>query len=201
MSTGPSQKSRHGREQGCGYKRGGERVRRHQLGSPAVSGFDPIWHRLPIHESCPGTSIRQGDISGFNARLRDELLNGTAFSSLAEARIRWPVGGATTMPTDPLKARLADVIRVRRLLRSGQATAPGRRVTGVRAHRSCINRPIRAILTPRLYKQLDRRRGSHQAMRPLSRRIVSLFSPDCCLKIDHFWDRSLRKPSRIRLRQ
>jgi putative transposase len=45
------------------------------------------WHISPIQ-----TSIRQGDISGFNARLRDELLNETAFSSLAEIRIlmaRW----------------------------------------------------------------------------------------------------------------
>jgi hypothetical protein len=40
-----------------------------------------------------------------------------------------------------LKARLVDAIRVRRPLRSGQATVPGRCFTGLRAHRRCINRP------------------------------------------------------------
>ncbi len=71
-------------------------------------------HQIEWHYIAPGKPQQNAFIESFNARLRDELLNETVFSSLNEARICSNSGGATTTPTTSLKARLADAIRVRR---------------------------------------------------------------------------------------
>ena len=55
---------------------------------------------------------------------------------------------------------MADAIRVRTPLSSGQATAPGRCVTGLRAHRRCINCPVGQSWDRDSTKRLGRVRGS-----------------------------------------
>jgi transposase InsO family protein len=44
----------------------------------------------------PGSPWENGFVESFNARLRDELLNGEIFYTLREAQIIMRVGGATT---------------------------------------------------------------------------------------------------------
>lgn len=44
-------------------------------------------HQIDWHYIAPGKPQQNAFIESFNARLRDELLNETVFSSLAEARI------------------------------------------------------------------------------------------------------------------
>ena len=52
---------------------------------PSATGSRPSGPRLPI--SSPGSPWENGYIESFNARFRDELLNGEIFYSLREAQI------------------------------------------------------------------------------------------------------------------
>lgn len=51
------------------------------------------WHYI-----APGKPMQNGFIESFNGRLRDELLNETLFSSLAQAKPRWRTGETITTP-------------------------------------------------------------------------------------------------------
>ncbi len=57
--------------------------------------------RVEWHYIAPGKPMQNGFIESFNGRLRDELLNETLFSSLAQARaalLRWQLDYNTTRP-------------------------------------------------------------------------------------------------------
>jgi putative transposase len=56
--------------------------------------------QIEWHYIAPGKPQQNAFIKSFNARLRDELLNETVFSSLNEARILLEQWGATTIPKD-----------------------------------------------------------------------------------------------------
>ena len=62
-------------------------------------------HRVEWHYIAPGKPMQNGFIESFNGRLRDELLNETLFSSLAQARaalLRWQLDYNTTRPHSKL---------------------------------------------------------------------------------------------------
>jgi hypothetical protein len=46
----------------------------------------------------PGKSMQTAFIENFNDRLRNELMNETPFTLLAQARVALAAGGSTTMP-------------------------------------------------------------------------------------------------------
>lgn len=61
--------------------------------------------RVEWHYIAPGKPMQNGFIESFNGRLRDELLNETLFSSLAQARatlLRWQLAYNTTRPHSKL---------------------------------------------------------------------------------------------------
>ncbi len=61
--------------------------------------------RVEWHYIAPGKPMQNGFIESFNGRLRDELLNETLFSSLAQARaalLRWQLDYNTTRPHSKL---------------------------------------------------------------------------------------------------
>lgn len=61
--------------------------------------------RVEWHYIAPGKPMQNGFIESFNGRMRDELLNETLFSSLAQARtalLRWQLDYNTTRPHSKL---------------------------------------------------------------------------------------------------
>src|SRR5215475_13867825 len=56
--------------------------------------------RVAWHYIAPGKPMQNAFIESFNGRLRDELLNETLFTSLAQARINSDVGKPTTTIRD-----------------------------------------------------------------------------------------------------
>ncbi len=71
--------------------------------------------RVEWHYIVPGKPMQNAFIESFNGRLRDELLNETLFTSLAQARVAL-AGLARRLQRQPstLAARMADVIRIHR---------------------------------------------------------------------------------------
>jgi putative transposase len=72
--------------------------------------------RIEWHYIAPGKPMQNGFIESFAGRLRDELLNETLFSSLAQARaalLRWQLGYNTTRPHSKLDGRRQSTSRPR----------------------------------------------------------------------------------------
>ena len=65
----------------------------------------------------PGSPWENGYNESFNGKLRDELLNGEIFYSLAEAAVLSSNGGASTIPSDPTAPAAAFPRPLRRLSR------------------------------------------------------------------------------------
>ena len=59
--------------------------------------------RVEWHYIAPGKPMQNGFIESFNGRLRDELLNETLFTSLAQARAALPSGALTTTARGPTR--------------------------------------------------------------------------------------------------
>ena len=86
-------------------------------GSELTSNAILTWadhSRVEWHYIAPGKPMQNAFIESFNGRLRDELLNETLFTSLAQARVgAWILAGRLQRRTTTLAARLADPGRVR----------------------------------------------------------------------------------------
>ncbi|MEY9643807.1 transposase InsO family protein [Bradyrhizobium elkanii] len=97
-------------------------------------------NRVAWHYIAPGKPMQNAFIESFNGRLRDELLNETLFTSLAQARRRAPMlADRLQRRTAALAARMEDAVRVRLHLPSapgsGAALCPGLRASSRRYHR------------------------------------------------------------------
>jgi len=106
--------------------------------------------RVARHYIAPGKPMQNAFIKSFNGRLRDELLNETLFTSLAQARVAlgsWRADYNDARPHSRLG--LEDPIRVRLHLQpatgSGAALCRGLRASSRRSHRPTgqIQRPER----------------------------------------------------------
>ena len=86
----------HGKPMAIGSDNGTELTSNAILTWTADSGVD--WHYID-----PGKPVQNAFIESFNGRLRDEFLNETAFTSLAQA-VSSRNGGATTTPCDLIRA-------------------------------------------------------------------------------------------------
>jgi putative transposase len=69
--------------------------------------------RVEWHYIAPGKPMQNGFIESFNGRLRDELLNETLFSSLAQARSLGQLARRLQHRPASLAARLADACSLR----------------------------------------------------------------------------------------
>src|SRR5437868_1340043 len=72
-------------------------------GSELTSNAILTWadrSQVEWHYIAPGKPTQNAFIESFNGRLRDELLNETLFTSLAQARVPSDVGGPITMTHD-----------------------------------------------------------------------------------------------------
>ena len=85
--------------------------------------------RVEWHYIAPGKPQQNAFIESFNGRLRDELLNETLFTSLAQARVALEDWRATTTPNDRTGARQSDAVRLRGSQRPS-ATGRGAALTG-----------------------------------------------------------------------
>ena len=108
-----------------------------------------------------GSPWENGFIESFNARLRDELLDGEIFYSLREAQIVIGAGDATTMPSAACLHRLSGS-------RPGGVRARTRRMAGCATPASSAGRaPTGATTSPRLTSQPDHPTGPiNDAPRP-----------------------------------
>jgi putative transposase len=92
------------------------------------------WHYI-----APGKPVQNAFIESFNGRLRDELLNETLFTSLAQARVASDVGDRLQRRTTTLATRMEDTFRVRLHLPSapgsGAALCQELRASSRRSHR------------------------------------------------------------------
>ena len=87
----------HGKPKAIGSDNGTELSSNAILTWTADSGVD--WHYID-----PGKPVQNAFIESFNGRLRDEFLNETTFTSLAQARAVLEEGGATTTLCDLIRA-------------------------------------------------------------------------------------------------
>ncbi len=96
-------------------------------------------NRVEWHYIAPGKPMQNGFIESFNGRLRDELLNETLFTSLAQARVAialWHADYNTARPHSPL----ADPGQVRQHLQSA-TVARAALCQGLRASARRFTRP------------------------------------------------------------
>ena len=124
--------------------------------------------QIEWHDIAPGKPTQNAFIESFNARLRDELLNETLFTSLAQARAvlaAWKDDYNTPGRTAPWATSLR--------LNTPHATLPGRNGAGrcamPRAPRPTplLHRAPWAHIQPGLFPLLDEARGSdHQERAP-----------------------------------
>ena len=104
--------------------------------------------RVEWHYIAPGKPMQNAFIESFNGRLRDELLNETLFTSLAQARVALAML-ASRLQRSPtaLAARMADAVRVR--LHLPPATGSGAALRrGLRASSRRFHRPTGQIQQP-----------------------------------------------------
>ena len=136
-------------------------------GSELTSNAILTWadhSRVEWHYIAPGKPMQNAFIESFNGRLRDELLNETLFTSLAQARVgAWMLAGRLQRRTTTLAARMEDAVRVRHapairdgIWRCAMPKAPRQLPS--------LPPPNRANPTARANSELDKTWGQGQAV-------------------------------------
>jgi putative transposase len=136
-------------------------------GSEFTSNAILVWadqNRVEWHYIAPGKPMQNGFIESFNGRLRDELLNETLFTSLAQARVAtalWRADYNTARPHSQIAWQTPDEFASTFTSRQSLAL----RYPMAPRQRPPLHPPCWAKTPPETNSELDRNWGQRQSCR------------------------------------